>query len=111
MIKNEKNMRKKIEKKRVLGQSGTLPLGPGNTIRSKVEDELTEAKLKDRESTAHSNTPWAPSGLERIEVAYGKVPLRARGGEDVCKNTWGRGCLQKYMFFKNICFKQVYYTK
>ena len=29
----------------------------------------------------------APSGLERIEVANGKVPLQARGGEDVCENS------------------------
>ena len=30
----------------------------------------------------HANTPWAPSGPERIEVACGKVPLQAhrKGG-------------------------------
>ena len=65
-----------------------MPQGPGNTIRSKIEDKLTEEKLKDRESAAYANTPWAPSGPERIEVACGKVPLQARAGEDVCENTY-----------------------
>ena len=65
------NMRKKKEqpiKKREKAQCGTLPRGAENAIRSKIEDELTEEKLRDRESTAHPNTPWAPSGLERIEL-------------------------------------------
>ena len=58
-------------------RSGTLPQGPGNTIRSKIEDKLTEEICKDRENAAHANTPWAPSGPERIEFACGKVPLQA----------------------------------
>ena len=70
---------RKNRKKRAQGRSGTLPKGATNTIRSKIEDKLTEEKLKDRESAAHANTPWAPSGPERIEVACGKVSLRARG--------------------------------
>ena len=49
-------------------QSGTLPKGATNTIRSKIESKLTEEKLKDRENAAHPNTPWAPSGSERIKV-------------------------------------------
>ena len=92
-----KNMRKqkykKREQTRVPAQSGTLPLGPGNTIRSKIEDKLTEEKLKDRESAANVNTPWAPSGPERIQVARGKVPLWAKAGEVVfegkCSCIWG----------------------
>ena len=44
---------------------------PGDTKRSKVEDKLTEEKLIDRESAAHPNTPWAPSGPERIYWAQG----------------------------------------
>ena len=55
---------------------GTLEV-PGDTKRSKIEDKLTENKLIDRENAAHPNTPWAPSGPERIEFASGKVPLRA----------------------------------
>ena len=51
--------------------------GPGTPIRSKIEDKPTEEKLKDRESATYPNTPWAPSGPERIEVACGKVPLQA----------------------------------
>ena len=60
-----------------------MPDGAPNTIRSKIEDKLTEEnklteeKLKYRGSAAHANTPWAPSGLKRIEFAYGKVPLQA----------------------------------
>ena len=68
-----------MEKRRSKARSGTLPKGATNTIRSKIEDKLTGEKLKDRENAAYANTPWAPSGLERIEVAYGKVPLWARG--------------------------------
>ena len=56
----------KIEKEREQAQCGTLPQGPGKTIRSKIEDTLTEEKLKDRESATYANTPWAPSGPERI---------------------------------------------
>ena len=82
----KKNHAEHIEKKREKDRGGTLTQGPGNTIRSKIEDKLTEEKLKDRESAANPNTPWAPSGPERIEVAYGKVPLRARAGEDVCED-------------------------
>ena len=52
----------------------SVPQGPGDTIRSKIEDQLTKEKLKDRESAAHPNTPWAPSGPERIELPEGKVP-------------------------------------
>jgi hypothetical protein len=82
MIKTRmKNMRtnkiKKRGKKRDPARSGNLPQGPVNTIRSKIEDKLTEEKLKDRGSAENANTPWAPSGPERIEFAYGKGPLRA----------------------------------
>ena len=83
----KKNMRK-ISKKMAKGWSGTLPQGARNTIRSKIEDKLTEEKLKDGESVAYASTPWASSGPERIVVAYGKVPLQARAGEDVCENTY-----------------------
>ena len=31
------------------------------------------------------NTPRAPTGPERIKVAYGKVPLRARWERELCK--------------------------
>jgi len=83
-MKNMKKLKKKGFEKTIekmeKDRCGTLPQGPGNTIRSKIEDKLTEEKLKDRESAAHANTPWAPSGPERIEVAYGKVPLRALEG-------------------------------
>ena len=33
----------------------------------------------------NANTPRAPSGPERIEVAYGKVPLRAGWVRMLCK--------------------------
>ena len=39
-----------------------------------------------------SNTPRAPTGLERIKVAYGKVPLRARWERMLCK---GREAFRK----------------
>ena len=75
-VKNDKNrknnIRKKIEKKREKDQSGTLTQGARNTIRSKIEDILTEGKLKDREGVANPNTPWAPSGQERIELPAAK---------------------------------------
>ena len=66
--KRKKVKRKKIENKREKESGGTLTQGPGDTIRSKIEDKLTEVKLKHRESATYPNTPWAPSGLERIEV-------------------------------------------
>jgi hypothetical protein len=51
-----KNMRTKRYlkkwKKRDGARSGTLPQGAENTIRSKIEDKLTEEKLNDRESAA-----------------------------------------------------------
>ena len=50
-----------------------------------IEDKLTEEKLKYTESAAHANTPWAPSGPERIEVAFGKVPLWASGARMLCR--------------------------
>ena len=46
---------------------------PRDTIRSKIEKKLTEGKLRDRESAAYPNTPWAHSGLERIYIGP-KVP-------------------------------------
>ena len=77
---NEKHSKQNGRKTRGSGaKCGTLPQETGNTIRSKIEDKLTEETLKNRENAAHANTPWAPSGPERIEVAYGKVPLWARG--------------------------------
>ena len=91
-----KTCEKQIEKKRERARCGTLPQGPGNTIRSKIEDKLTEDKLKDRESAAHANTLWAPSDPERIEVAYGKVPLRASGAA---------------VFLEYICFSPVVLRK
>ena len=71
--KSDKKHAKKMEQSRC----GTLPRCAENTIRSKIEDKLTEEKLKDRGSAADANTPWAPSGPERIEFACGKVPLWA----------------------------------
>jgi hypothetical protein len=68
---------------------GKLPRCAENTIRSKIEDKLTEEKLKDRENAAHANTPWAPSSPERIEFACGKVPLRAHRDGGVRRS----GCL------------------
>ena len=70
---SNKSRKEKLEKIRC----GTLPRGAENTIRSKMEDKLTEEKLKDKGSAAYPNTPWAPLGPERIELACGKVPLRA----------------------------------
>ena len=72
--KNE-NKYKKREKKEARGAERDLPKCAENTIRSKIEDKLTEEKLKYKESAANPNTPWAPSGPERIEFACGKVPL------------------------------------
>ena len=43
-------------------------MAPGDTIRSKIEKKLTKEKLRDRENAAHPNTPWAPSGPERIYI-------------------------------------------
>mgnify|MGYP003320247480 CR=1 FL=1 len=39
------------------------------------------------------NTPRAPTGPERIKVAYGKVPLQAKVGEDAVqrKNAFRKG--------------------
>ena len=83
---SKQNMPQKDKTKRVSkAWSGTLPKGATNTIRSKIEDKLTEEKLKDRKNAANANTPWAPSGPERIEIAYGKFLLWARQGEDVSK--------------------------
>ena len=53
-------------KKMQSGRSGDVPKGAENTIRSKIEDKLTQEEIKDRGSAAYPNTPWAPSGLERI---------------------------------------------
>ena len=75
--KHAKTIETQRGKKRDGARSGNVPKGAENTIRSKIEDKLTEEKLKDRGSAAHANTPWAPSGPERIEFACGKVPLRA----------------------------------
>ena len=61
-------MPKKERTERDPAWGGTLPQGAENTIRSKIEDKLTEEKLKDRENAANPNTPWAPSGPERIEL-------------------------------------------
>ena len=74
---NEQKTNEKYRNKKVRGAERDLPKCAENTIRSKIEDKLTEEKLKDRESAANPNTPWAPSGPERIEFAYDKVPLRA----------------------------------
>ena len=64
-----KNMPTKRYKKRESGtERGSVPQGPGDTIRLKMEDKLTEEKLKDRESATHPNTPWAPSAPKRMEV-------------------------------------------
>ena len=70
-------MSKQYLKKEGPARSGNLPQGAGNTTRSKIDDKLTEEKLKDRENATYPNTPWAPSGPERIEFACGKVPLQA----------------------------------
>ena len=67
---NEKNLKtkhaEKDRKQREKDRSGTLPKGATNTIRSKIEENLTEEKQSDRDSAANPNTPWAPSGPERI---------------------------------------------
>ena len=76
-----------------------MPKGAENTIGSKIEDKLTEEKIKGRGSAAHPNTPWAPSGPERIEFAYGKVPLRAHREGRVRKT----GCL--VVFFQGSLLK------
>ena len=82
----KKHSNKKMEKKRENDRGGTLTQGPGNTIRSKIENKLTEEKLKDRESATDPNTPWAPSGPERIS----KLPAaRFRFGPG------GRGAVQR----------------
>ena len=105
--KKETKTKYKKKEKRQSAQGGDEPDGAPNTIRSKIEDKLTEEnklteeKLKDRESAAHANTPWAPSGPERIEVAYGKVPLQARAGEDACENTFYSGVAKNMEIRKN----------
>ena len=76
--KNKKNMRTNRERNKYRNKEekswcGSLPRCAENTIRSKIEDKLT-----DRGRAENANTPWAPSGPERIEAACGKVPLQAR---------------------------------
>ena len=48
-----KNMRTNDWKKRKKARCGLLPQGPGNTIRSKIEDKITEEKLNDRENATY----------------------------------------------------------
>ena len=63
----EKNNAPKRKKKEELPSQAQGPrVAPGDTIRSKIEKKLTKGKLRDRESVAYPNTPWAPSGPERI---------------------------------------------
>ena len=93
-----------IEKKRERAKRGSVPKGPGDTIRSKIEDKLTEEKLKDVETAAHPNTPWAPSVPERIELACGKVPLRAHRDGGVRRT----GCLVSSQGALLIVFQKVF---
>ena len=44
-----------IDKTKERAKRGSVPKGPGDTIRSKIEDKLTEEKQKDRETAAHPN--------------------------------------------------------
>ena len=83
-------MRNKIETKREKAGCGNVPKGPGDTIRSKIEDKLTEEELKDRESVANPNTPWAPSGPERISKLPTARFRSGPGGEKGLKA--GGGC-------------------
>ena len=99
-IKNKRNKHRKRDEKKGRGAELDLPKCAENTIRSKIEDKLTEEKLKDRGSAAYANTPWAPSGPERIEFACGKVPLRAhrdggvrRSGRLKCNHDKIRHCV------------------
>ena len=75
--------------------AGTCRWGRRSKIEDKLteENKLTEERIRDRESAAHANTPWAPSGPERIEVAYGKVPLWA----------WGERMFAKIHVFQQWC--------
>ena len=69
-------MQKKDRKKEVKSVRPGKSLWRQGTLRSKTEKKLTKTK-KEREIAAYATTPWAPPGPERIEVAHGKVPLRA----------------------------------
>ena len=84
---NETHEKQKVEKKREKARCGSLPKGATNTIRSKIEDKLTEEKLKDRENAAYPNTPWAPSGPERISCQ--RQMFRSRP----LKRCYKRGCI------------------
>ena len=54
------------------------------TKKRVLEERVNEERMKEERVKAECttekdpNTPWAPAGPERIKVAYGKVPLRAR---------------------------------
>ena len=85
---------------------------PGDTIRSKTEDKLTEEKPIDRQSAAYPNTPWALSGPERI---YGpKAPpgfpgkaARGSGAGALHGRYWPLGAPETYISFEYYHLKQL----
>ena len=65
-------------------QSGTLPKGATNTIRSKIEDKLTESKLKiekARRMLARPGRLRARSGSNLPAAKFRSGPLRTVGCE------------------------------
>ena len=50
-----------------------------------LQKELLKGDLQVGVSRRNPNTPRAHPGPERIKVAYGKVPLRARWERELCK--------------------------
>ena len=63
---------------------------------------------KGRAQAQRSNTPQAPSGPERIEVAYGKSSAPGQVGKAVCK---GRGSSIKVFFLIFCTFSVAWGTK
>ena len=64
-----KTCEQKVEKiNKFSSQAWSSLVAPGDTKRSKIEEQITKEKLRDRENAANPNTPWAPSGPERIYV-------------------------------------------
>ena len=98
---------KERKKERLTSQARGTRWAEGDTIRSKIENKLTEEKLRDRESAAYPNTPRAPSGPERIYWARAPPPpgflgkaTRGSGTGALHGRYWHLGAPEAYIFLE-----------
>ena len=102
--------KKRLKKEGLPSYSRRTVVAPGDTVRSKIDDKLTEEKLIDRESVAYANTPLGAFG-PGADILGPLPPWASQASGSSRSGSWGQPaqvlrstCISFCIGFRIFCF-------